>query len=188
MNSQEDRKMEIQPVAHGTQPSRRWLVLVGIAFLQILLMAAAFVGGRMLASQDQRNIGQLSATQLPSQLPKDPAAGSGTVQKVQSSVITLSQGGGPGGGGPSGQGGPGGESSTSNQTEVTVTAETKYYKSTSSGMPGMPGVSGGGQTSVQVQEASLTDVKVGNMLMVWGTKNGEYISAEVIYIQQSFGP
>ncbi len=116
-------------------------------------------------------------------------AGSGTVQKVQESAITLSQGGGSGGGGPPGQGGPGGDSSTSTQTEVTVTSDTKYYIGASSGGSGMPGPAGGGQISVQLQEANLTDVKVGNMLMVWGTKSGERITAQVIYIQsQSFGP
>jgi len=40
-----------------------------------------------------------------------------------------------------------------------------------------------------VQEAKLGDIKIGNTLIVWGTKNGERITGEVIYIQaQSFGP
>jgi hypothetical protein len=161
-------------------------ILLGLAVLQILLMGAAFVGGRMMAGQSRRGPGQGMA-QLPSQLPKEPMAGSGTVQKIQNSVITLSRGGF---GGPPGQsgpgGGPGGGSSSSNQTDVAVSADTKYYKSTSSGGPGMPGASGGGQ--IDVQDATLSDVKVGNMVMVWGAKNGERITAEVVYIQGSFGP
>jgi hypothetical protein len=141
----------------------------------MLLMGSAFVGGRMLASQNQRNTRSQFAVQLPAQLPKDPAAGSGTVQKVQDTIITLTigRGGAPGGGGQ-------GASGTSNQTEVAVTAETKYYKNTSAGSPGNPG---GGQAQIQVAEASLTDVKVGVNVMVWGTKSGERITAEVIYIQ-----
>ena len=173
---------------------RRSLIIIGIT-LEILLMSAAFVGGRMMAEQDQQNPAQVMRGQLPSQLPKESPAGSGTVQNIQESTITLSQGMGPGGGGgnggPPGQGGPGGQSNSSSQTatEVVVTSDTKYYAGTSSGGAGMPGAAGGGQTSVQVQEAGLTDVKVGNMLIVWGTKNGTRITAEVIYIQSlSFGP
>ena len=171
---------------------RRSLIIIGIT-LEILLMSAAFVVGRMMAGQSQQNFDQPMRVQLSSQLPKESPAGSGTVQKIQESTITLSQGMGPGGGngGPPGQGGPGGQSNSSSQTatEVVVTSDTKYYAGTSSGGAGMPGAAGGGQTSVQVQEAGLTDVKVGNMLIVWGTKNGTRITAEVIYIQSlSFGP
>ena len=36
---------------------------------------------------------------------------------------------------------------------------------------------------VQVADATIADVKVGNSVMVWGAKNGERITAEVIYIQ-----
>jgi hypothetical protein len=166
-------------------------VVIGLVFLQILLMSAAFVGGRMIGQQNQRTNGLAPNAQLPSQLPKDAAAGTGSVQKIQDTVITLSQGGGFGGpgGGPSGPPGQGGNTtSTTSQLEVTVSSETKYYKSTSSGgMPGMPSQTN--TTSVQVSEATLSDVKVGNQLMVWGTKNGTRITAEVVYIQgQMFGP
>ena len=169
---------------------RTWTIILGIVMLQVLLMGAAFVAGRMMAGQNQRNLGPPMGAQFPSQLPKEPMAGSGTVQKIQGSAITLSQGGGPGGGGPPGQGGPGGGPSTSSETEVTVTSDTKYYKGASSG-GGSQGMPGGAQTQnqVQLQQASLTNVEVGNTLMVWGTKSGERITAEVIYIQsQPFGP
>ena len=171
------------------QLSRRTLIVLGLVFLQVLLMASAFVGGRMIGQQNQRTNGLAPNAQLPSQLPKDAAAGNGSVQKIQDNVITLSQGGGFGGGpgGPPGQGGS--TTSTTSQLEVTISSETKYYKSTSSGggMPGMPGQAS--TTTVQVSEATLSDVKVGNQLMVWGTKNGTRITAEVVYIQgQIFGP
>jgi hypothetical protein len=161
--------------------SRRPIVIVGILFMQLLLMGAAFVGGRLFASQNQSSSRQGAAAQLPSQLPKESPAASGTVQNIQGSQITLTRGGFGGPGGPPGSEGSG-QSSTSTQTQVTVSSETKYYKSTS-GDPGMPG----GQTlSVQAQEGTLADVKIGNMITVWGLDNGGRITAEVVYVQ-SFG-
>lgn len=153
---------------------RKRLLILGIAFLQILLMGSAFVGGRMIGEQNRRTSRPTGSVQLPSQLPKDPAAGSGSVQKISDTLITLGRGfGGPQGGGQS----------ASNQTEVAITADTKFYKNTSTGQPGQPGSPGGGQTPVQVADATIADVKVGNNVMVWGTKNGERITAEVVYIQ-----
>ncbi len=151
---------------------RKRLVIIGIVFVQLLLMGAAFVGGRMIGEQNRRTNRPNGSIQLPSQLPKDPAAGNGIVQSIQENLITLGRG----------FGGPGGQSS-SNATEVAVTADTKYYKNVSTGQPGNPG---GGATQVQVADATLADVKVGNNIIVWGTKNGQRITAEVIYIQ-TFG-
>jgi hypothetical protein len=169
--------MEIRPAARATTRSRQWMVWGGLIALELLLMGAAFVGGQMLARQNTRNSRSPGLVQLPAQLPKDPVAGTGSVQKVQDTVITLTRGrgGAPGGPGP-------GASAASNQTDVAVTADTKYYKNTSSGSPGNPGAPGG-QTQLQVQDATLADVKVGSTIMVWGPKNGERITAEVIYIQ-----
>jgi hypothetical protein len=148
---------------------RKQLVIIVIVLVQLLLMGSAFVGGRMLGEQNRRTNRPAGSLQLPSQLPKDPAAGNGSVQKIQDNLITLGRG----------FGGPGGQSSN-NQTEVAVTGDTKFYKNTSAGQPGNPG---GGQTQVQVADATIADVKIGNNVMVWGTKNGERITAEVIYIQ-----
>ncbi len=138
-------------------------------------MGAAFAGGRMIGEQNRRANRPAGSTQLPSQLPKDPAAGSGTVQAIQDNVITLGRGfGGPGGGGAGG-------SSTTSGTEIAVTAETKYYRNASSNQPGQPGQN----QQVQVADATLADVKIGNSVMVWGAKNGQRITAEVIYIQNA---
>lgn len=147
---------------------KRWIIL-GIVFVQLLLMGAAFVGGRMIGEQNRRANRPVGSLQLPAQLPKDPATANGAVQRIQENVITLGRG----------FGGPGGQSS-SNQTEIAVTADTKFYKNVSAGQPGMPG---GGQTQVQVADATLADVKIGNNIIVWGTKSGERVIAEVIYIQ-----
>lgn len=164
-----------------TQPRQRWVLWVGIALLEVLLMGSAFVGGRMLASQNQRNTRSQFAVQLPAQLPKEPAAGSGIVQKIQGQVLTLGRTS-FGGLGPGGSVQPGAPD-TSSQTEVVVTPETKFYKSVASGPAGNQRTQSGGQAQSQAEEASLTDVKVGNMVMVWGPKSGERITAEVIYVQ-----
>lgn len=149
---------------------RKRLIMIGIVLIQILLMGAAFVGGRMLGEQNLRTNRPVGSLQLPSQLPKDPAAGTGSVQTIQDNLITLGRG----------FGGPGGGQSANNQTEVAVTVDTKFYKNVSTAQPGNPG---GAQTQVQVADATLADVKVGNNLIVWGTKNGARITAEVVYIQ-----
>jgi hypothetical protein len=148
-------------------PRRRWLLYTGIILLQLLLMGAAFVGGRMLGTQNQRGVRGAGASQLPSQLPKDPAAGTGTVQKIQDNVVTLGRGGGQ---------------SAANLTEVAFTADTKFYKNASTSSAGNPGGPAGGQPQVTVVDATSTDIKLGSNLTVWGTKNGARITAEVVYI------
>ncbi len=153
---------------------KRRALLTGLLALQVLLMGSAFVGGRMIGEQNQRSARRSSPGQLPAQLPKDPAAGTGTVSKIQDNLITLAVG----------RGGPGGAAPAS-ATEIAVGSETKYYKPVSSGGQGNPGMPGGSQTQLQVQDAALGDIKVGNNIMVWGTKNGQRITAEVIYIQSS---
>ena len=145
-------------------------VIIGIAFLQILLMGSAFVGGRMLGEQNRRTNRPAGSVQLPAQLPKDPAAGTGSVQTIQDNLITLGRG----------FGGGGGAQPANTQTQIAVTADTKFYKNTSTAQPGQPG---GQPQQVQVADATLADVKVGNNVMVWGTQNGARITAEVIYIQ-----
>lgn len=152
---------------------RKRAIIIGVALIQLLLMGSAFVGGRMIGEQNRRTNRTGVAVQLPSQLPKDPAAGTGTVQSLQDNLITLGRGGG------------GGQSANS-QTEIAITSDTKFYKNASAaGQPGLPGQPGGQPQQVQVSDATLTDVKIGNNVMVWGTKNGARITAEVIYIQNA---
>jgi hypothetical protein len=160
---------------------RRWLKIAGIAVLQLLLMGASFVGGRMLAQQGARGRGQF-AIQLPSELPKDPVAGTGSVQKIQGDTITIAAGRGFGGFG--GQGGQGGQTANS-QIDVATTAETKYYINTTASVAAGAGGQRGTQTQVQVAAAALNDVKVGGTILVWGPKSGQRITADVIYIQSA---
>jgi hypothetical protein len=155
--------------------NRKRLIIFGIVFVQLLLMGSAFVAGRMIGEQNLRANRPVGSIQLPAQLPRDPAAASGLVQRIQDNVITLGRGfGGQGGGQPS----------SSTQTEVVTTTETKFYKNVSSMQPGQFGQPGG-QTPVQVTDATLADVKVGNNIIVWGTRNGGRVTAEVVYIQTS---
>ena len=148
---------------------RKRLIIISIAVVQLLLMGSAFVGGRMIGEQNLRTNRPAGSVQLPSQLPKDPAAGTGSVQQIQGNLITLGRGFGGGGG-----------QSSNTQTEVAITSDTKFYKNVSTAQPGQPG---GQQQQVQVADATLADVKVGNNVMVWGAKNGQRVTAEVLYIQ-----
>ncbi len=166
-----DNKLASVTATRTATASRPWLRWVGIVLVQVLLMGAAFVGGRMLAQQNGRSVRPPGAIQLPAQLPRDPMAGTGAVVKIQDTLITLTRG----------RGGPGGGSGTNSQTEVAITADTKYYMGVApTGAAGPNPQSGQG---LQVQDATLADVKVGGTVMVWGPKNGERITAEVVYIQ-----
>ena len=149
---------------------RKRIILISIALVQLFLMGSAFVGGRMIGEQNRRTNRPAGSVQLPSQLPKDPAAGTGAVQTIQDNLITLGRG----------FGGQGGQSNNT-QTEIAVTTDTKFYKNVSTAQPGQPG--GQQQQQVQVANATLADIKIGNNVMVWGTKNGARITAAVIYIQ-----
>ncbi len=181
LDRQEDVKMETT-LSKGTSSSHRGFIVAGILLLQALLMSAAFVGGRLIASQQLGANGQINS--LSSPLPNASPAGSGTVQKVGDNTITLARGSGGGLGQPPGSAGQT-VASTTSQTQVAVTPETRYFKSTSAGMPGMPGESSA-QNQMQVRQATLSDVKVGNTVTVWGTKDGDRVAAEVVYVQ-TFG-
>ena len=169
----------------SAEKQRRWLKIAGIVLLELLLMGASFVGGRMLSQQGGRGRGQFGA-QLPSELPRDPIAGSGTVQSIQGDVIDIASGRGFGGFGGPGNGGGGGGQQANNQFEIAATADTKFYKNTASTTAGGGGFAQrGSQTPVQVEDATLDDVKVGGSILVWGPKSGQRITADVIYIQSA---
>lgn len=150
---------------------RRTTLYVGLVLVQLLLMGSAFVGGRMLGQQNARNVRPSGTGQLPSQLPRDPSAATGSVTKIQDTVITVSRGRAPNQPGASAAGA---------QTEITVSAETKYYKNVSSNQPGGPN-----PPQVQVADATLDDVKIGTTILVWGTTSGARVIAQVIYVQNA---
>ncbi len=170
----------MQSAAVLVKPRRRRALWLGVALLQLLLMGAAFVGGRMLAQQNLRNSSPGLATQLPAQLPKEPLADSGFIQKVDGKVFTLSKMASAGAGvivvGP---GGP----EMSKQTEVVVTADTKFYRMIRPTSEDMQKMQKGGSFQFRAEDATGDDARVGSMIMVWGPKSGNRTTAEVIYIQ-----
>lgn len=170
----------MQPAAVWPKPRRRWALWLGVALLQLLLMGAAFVGGRMLAQQNLRNSRPGFATQLPAQLPKEPPADSGFIQKVQGKVFTLGKMP-PGRAGfvIGGSGGP----DLSKQTEVVVSSDTKFYRMIQPKPEEMQKMQSGGQFQFRAEDASVDDARVGSMIMVWGTKSGDRTTAEVVFIQ-----
>lgn len=62
---------------------RKRLVIIVIAFIQILLMGSAFVGGRMLGEQNRRTNRPAGSVQLPAQLPKDPPRAQGQCKRFK---------------------------------------------------------------------------------------------------------
>lgn len=170
----------MQSAALLAQPRRRRALWLGVAMLQLLLMGSAFVGGRMLAQQNLRTSSPGFASQLPSQLPKEPPADSGFVQKVQGKVFTLGKMP-PGGAGViiGGSGGP----DLTKQTEVVISSDTKFYKMIQPKPEEMQKLQRGGAFQFRAEDATVDDARVGSMIMVWGTKSGDRTTAEVIYIQ-----
>jgi len=168
-------------------PRRRWLYILGAGTLVVLLVGAAFVGGRLLS---QRRLVRTSGPGVvhikqAAELPHEPPAAVGPVQKVEGKTITLETAAGGSAViyfGPEGVEKKEGEWK---QIEVVVTQETKIYK----GVPLSPEeIKKGGEFQMKVEEATLADIKVGDHIEVWGEESGERIIAEVIHIQRMFGP
>jgi len=168
-------------------PRRRWLYILGAGALVVLLVGAAFVGGRLLS---QRRLVRTSGPGVvhikqAAELPDEPPAAVGPVQKVEGKTITLETAAGGSAViyfGPEGVEKKEGEWK---QIEVVVTQETKVYK----GVPLSPEeIKKGGEFQMKVEEATLADIKVGDHIEVWGEESGERIIAEVIHIQPIFGP
>jgi len=171
---------------HSPSP-RRWLYILGAGALVVLLVGAAFVGGRLLS---QRRLVRTSGPGVvhikqAAELPHEPPAAVGPVQKVEGKTITLETAAGGSAViyfGPEGVEKKEGEWK---QIEVVVTQETKIYK----GVPLSPEeMKKGGEFQMKVEEATLADVKIGDHIEVWGEESGERIIAEVIHIQRMFGP
>ncbi len=170
----------MQSGAVGRKPRRRWALWSGAVLLQLLLMGAAFVGGRMLAQQNLRNSGPGFATQLPTQLPKEPPADSGFIQKVQSKVFTLGKMP-PGSAGVVivGSSGP----DLSKQTEVVISADTKFFKMIQPKPEEIQKMQSSGRFQLRAEDATVDEARVGSMTTAWGTKSGDRTTAKVTFIQ-----
>ena len=168
---------------HGS-PRRRWPYILGAISLVVLLIGAAFVGGRLLARRHTVHYSGPGVFRLsrPAELPKEPPETSGPVQKVEGKVITLEE---PVGGRGVIYSGPEGTTKEGEwkQIEVVVTHDTKIYKAIP---PSPEEMEKGGEFQQKVEEATLADVQVDEQIEVWGQRSGDRITAEVIYIQRAF--
>lgn len=168
------------------QPRRRRLYILGAALLVVLLVGAAFVGGRLFGQRHLVHTSGAGVVKIKkaAELPDEPPVAVGSVQKVEGKTITLEA--------PSGSAtvysGPGVEVEKKEgewkQIEVVVTQDTKIYRD----VPLSPEeIKKGGEFQQKVEEATLADIKVGDLIEVWGEGKGERITAEVIHIQRMLG-
>jgi hypothetical protein len=168
------------------QPRRRWVLWGGLAAVVILVIGAAFVGGRLLS---QRHLVRTSGpgvveVKKAAELPDEPPVASGPVQKVEGKTITLETAAGGTGIIYFGPGGVEKKEGEWKQIQVVVTQDTKIYK----GIPLSPEeMEKGGEFQAKVEEATLADIKVGDHIVVWGQESGERLTAEVIHIQRMLG-
>ncbi|HEY68804.1 MAG TPA: hypothetical protein G4N97_11110 [Thermoflexia bacterium] len=166
--------------AHPQKRGRRtvWLVLGG-GLLLVLLVGAAFVGGKLLARQPQRPGGRLPVTsERPEGFPDEEPDVAGVFTRRDGNSLFLSTGGGmkvePGGGvitmddsGP--------------EIEVVVTHKTEIYKESMEFQ----------EDTVRkiVQPGSLENLESigqGNCsVRVWGEKRGDRITARVLVYQEA---
>ena len=176
--------------------SPRWLLWAGLGVLVVVIVAAAFVGGRLLARQHLVNPAGIISVEMsmPDILPQEPPAATGTVGRVEGKVITVDalQAGSGGGvmivsAGDSGQTlEQQGQQGETKKTEVVTTNETRFYKLI---QPGMDELQGGGVFQMKAEEGTLADVQSGQMVQVWGDKSGDRVTADVVCITGlSIGP
>jgi|GEM_PF-5193206 hypothetical protein len=151
----------------------RWLLWGGVALAVLLVLGAAFVGGRLLGRRPQ-------ATEVrfipPEELPARPPEASGLVKEIQGNLITLEV---PGPGGGAIYSGPEGvrKEGEWRELQVVVTQETQIFRR----LPPSPEeMCKGGTVRGRVEEASLSEIEPNAQIEVWGREEGGRIVAEVI--------
>ncbi|MCZ7573685.1 MAG: hypothetical protein M5U01_34470 [Ardenticatenaceae bacterium] len=162
---------------------RRWVWWGGVALMIVLLLGAAFAGGRLLAQQNVTPATQGVQLSRPAELPEEPPVAMGPVTKVEGKTVILEM---PAGGGGVVYSGPGGTTKKEGewkQIQVVATQDTKIYRD----IPIKPEELQKGRQQLQVEEVTLADVKVGEQIEVWGQKIGDRALAEVIYIPRLLG-
>ncbi len=156
----------------------RWLLWGGVALAVLLVLGAAFVGGRLLGRRPQ-------ATEVrfipPEELPARPPEASGLVKEIQGNLITLEV---PGPGGGAIYSGPEGvrKEGEWRELQVVVTRETRIYRR----LPPAPGEQQGREIRERAEEIPLADIEPGDWIEVWGELTDAQIVAQVIYIRRSF--
>ncbi|MDY7042289.1 MAG: hypothetical protein SVX38_15650 [Chloroflexota bacterium] len=177
-----------------SSPRSRWYYALGVTSLAVLLVGAAFVGGRLLSQRrsssgmqvvdlgDGRVMMTIHADdiQWPDELPKESPTAHGFVTDVGGKTITIGQ--------PKDEGGvviirsEDGESREreyENLQEVVVTQETLIYRNKPVEID--PGQETSELPPMEVEEVGLADVGKGDFIAVWGEKHGDRIVAEVIH-------
>ncbi|MBI2955349.1 MAG: hypothetical protein HYY30_13625 [Chloroflexi bacterium] len=166
-----------QPMAQRRTRLVRWGSVVLVVFL--LLVGAAFVGGHLLAERNVVGSAQGVRLEVPAELPKEPPAAMGSVQKVEGKTIVIEEPKGGGGVVYSDSAGVTKKQGEFGQTEVVVTQDTRIYRS----IPIKPDeVQKGGQRQLELEAVSLADVRTNSTISVWGSRSGDRVVAEVIHI------
>jgi hypothetical protein len=179
---------------HGS-PRRRWPYVVAALSLVVLLVGAAFVGGRLLARRRTPSGVQVvelgdggimvsmeeGDIQQPDELPKELPTTQGDITRIEGKTITVGQPKSEGEGGVVYNSGE--EPEYEDMEEVVVTQETLIYR----GKPVeiKPDQESGRLPPMEVEEIGLADLKKGDFVQVWGEKRGDRVVAEVIYLPAS---
>ena len=156
---------------------KRWALWGGLAAVVILVIGAAFVGGRLLAKKQPSGVRMPKiVVERPKELPDRAPTTTGIIARIEGKIITIEKPK-PGSGEVAvltrGQEG--------NVTEeILVTQETTIYRDKPIKLkPGEKPPPG------EVEKIELADLRVDEIISVWGEKRGGRVVAEVIHV---FGP
>ena len=162
---------------------KKALLYGGVAVLAVLLIGAAFVGGRLLSGGEAgrfvppflRRGGTTEEFYYggevirPEELPDEAPTISGEVVSIEGKRITVR---------PPKPGAYAGKVELGELVEVVVTRNTKIWKS-----PPLK-ISLGKVSEQEVKEATLDDIKPGILIQAWGNREGDRVMAEVIFFWQ----
>ena len=176
-----------QPTNHRTKRRvKPWLILGGGLLLLVLLVGAAFVGGRLLARQPQEgvafsssgeNVHHFGPVERPEELPDEEPDVCGVVTRRDGNSLFLGTGSYSVGVGEDGvtemdYDGP--------EVEVVVTHDTEIYEETIE-------MDFEADTMQRTLEpATLDDIVQATSVQVWGEKRGDRVTARVL-VYQSMG-
>ncbi len=183
------------------RPKRRWLLWGGIGAAVVVLLAAAFVAGRLLAGGRLNDPAGMISVRMepPADVPQEPPAVMGQVDKIEGKVLTLqasvsgarqqvmiSAGSSGQGSGPAVNSGPEPAAGETKVVEVVVTNQTRLLKAIA---PSPDEVRKGGTFQMTSEEITLEQIQAGSMVQVWGEKTGDRVVADVIMMQEAMvGP
>lgn len=156
-------------------PARpRWALWAGLIAMAALVIGAAFVGGRLFGTKQPIHARRpIMVTERPKELPDRPPTTIGIITHIEGKIITIEKPN-PGSGeaiAPLIRGREGNETE-----EIVVTQETAIYRD----KPIKP-EPGEKLPPGEVEKIELADLRVDEVIFVWGEKHGDRVVAEVIY-------